>query len=256
MRICDRESKKGNSKRIRELTLQKNHGCGIAAGTQFSQAASRTISLNRTAAGTRRLNWFSLHFRRIYCRTVFNCRAAGDFLSRHSTKSKNETLPKSWWSYRCRFKWILCQTTVCATLGDMSAPAFTLAAFSIPGPVFWPYFLGLALLAIGLPFILKYDVPQARGLDKLMPFGRLLYASPWPSSPENTSPSPALWPPASPPGFPRIFFHLFRRRRPRRRFPKYCPQKIRLALRNALGHHDFSFCRASAHPQGCRKSSR
>jgi len=60
----------------------------------------------------------------------------------------------------------------------MPAPALTLAAFSIPGPVFWPYFLGLALLAIGLPFILKFDVPQARGLDKLMPLGRLLYAVP------------------------------------------------------------------------------
>jgi len=60
----------------------------------------------------------------------------------------------------------------------MSASVLSLSAFSIPGPVFWPYFLGLALLAIGLPFILKYDVPQARGLDKLMPFGRLLYAVP------------------------------------------------------------------------------
>ncbi len=60
----------------------------------------------------------------------------------------------------------------------MLAPALTLAAFFIPGPVFWPYFLGLALLAIGLPFVLKYDVPQARGLDKLMPFGRLFYAIP------------------------------------------------------------------------------
>jgi len=60
----------------------------------------------------------------------------------------------------------------------MPAPALTLAAFSIPGPIFWPYFLGLALLTIGLPFILKNDVPQARGLDKLMPFGRLLYAVP------------------------------------------------------------------------------
>src|SRR5580704_3958484 len=60
----------------------------------------------------------------------------------------------------------------------MSASVLSLAALSIPGPVFWPYFLGLALFAIGLPFILKYDVPQARGIDKLMPFGRLLYAVP------------------------------------------------------------------------------
>jgi uncharacterized membrane protein len=60
----------------------------------------------------------------------------------------------------------------------MPTLALTLAAFSIPGPVFWPYFLGLSLLAVGLPFILKNDVPHAHGIDKLMPFGRLLYAVP------------------------------------------------------------------------------
>jgi uncharacterized membrane protein len=56
--------------------------------------------------------------------------------------------------------------------------ALTLAAFSIPASVFWPYFLGVALLAIGLPIILKNEVPQAHGLDKFMPFGRLFYAAP------------------------------------------------------------------------------
>jgi uncharacterized membrane protein len=60
----------------------------------------------------------------------------------------------------------------------MPAPALTLVVFSIPATVFWPYFAGLVVLAIGLPFILKNEVPQARGLDKLMPFGRLLYAVP------------------------------------------------------------------------------
>src|ERR1700722_8527678 len=60
----------------------------------------------------------------------------------------------------------------------MAKLALTLAAFSIPGPVFWPYFLGAALLAIGLPIILRNEVPQAYGLDKLMPFGRLFYAVP------------------------------------------------------------------------------
>jgi uncharacterized membrane protein len=60
----------------------------------------------------------------------------------------------------------------------MSAPALTLEVFSIPAPVFWPYFAGLAILAIGLPVILKNEVLQARGLDKLMPFGRLFYAIP------------------------------------------------------------------------------
>ncbi len=60
----------------------------------------------------------------------------------------------------------------------MPALALTLAVFSIPGTVFWPYFLGLVILAIGLPVILKSEVPKARGLDKLMPFGRLFYAIP------------------------------------------------------------------------------
>jgi uncharacterized membrane protein len=60
----------------------------------------------------------------------------------------------------------------------MPAPALTLVVFSIPAPVFWPYFAGLAILAVGLPVILKSEVPQARGLDKLMPFGRLFYAIP------------------------------------------------------------------------------
>jgi uncharacterized membrane protein len=60
----------------------------------------------------------------------------------------------------------------------MPVPALTLAVFSIPAPVFWPYFAGLAILAIGLPVVLKNDVPQARGLNKIMPFGRLFYAIP------------------------------------------------------------------------------
>jgi uncharacterized membrane protein len=60
----------------------------------------------------------------------------------------------------------------------MPALAFALVVFSIPAPVFWPYFAGLAILAISLPVILKNDVPRPRGLDKLMPFGRLFYAIP------------------------------------------------------------------------------
>lgn len=57
-------------------------------------------------------------------------------------------------------------------------PAATLLVFGIPAGVFWPWFAGVALLAIGLPIILKYDLPQAHGLDKIMPFGRLFFAIP------------------------------------------------------------------------------
>jgi uncharacterized membrane protein len=60
----------------------------------------------------------------------------------------------------------------------MPAPALTLVVFSVPAPVYWPYFLGAAILAIGLPVILKNELPQAHGLDKVMPFGRLFYAIP------------------------------------------------------------------------------
>jgi len=56
--------------------------------------------------------------------------------------------------------------------------AAVLVAFGIPGPVFWPYFAGVTVLAIGLPIIIKHELPQVRGLDKIMPFGRLFFTIP------------------------------------------------------------------------------
>jgi len=56
------------------------------------------------------------------------------------------------------------------------APA--ILVLRIPGSVFWPYFAGVALLAIGLPIVLKNEVPEAHGLDKIMPFGRLFFCVP------------------------------------------------------------------------------
>lgn len=50
-------------------------------------------------------------------------------------------------------------------------------AFAIPATVFWPYFAGVALLAIGL-LIIRDEVRQAHGLEKIMPFGRLFFAVP------------------------------------------------------------------------------
>jgi uncharacterized membrane protein len=44
--------------------------------------------------------------------------------------------------------------------------------------VFWPYFAGVAVLVIGLPIIVNHELPQARGLDKVIPFGRLFFAIP------------------------------------------------------------------------------
>jgi uncharacterized membrane protein len=56
--------------------------------------------------------------------------------------------------------------------------ALTLAGLSVPPPILWPYIAGLAFLVISLFIILKKEVPQAPGLDRLMPFGRLFFAVP------------------------------------------------------------------------------
>ena len=57
-------------------------------------------------------------------------------------------------------------------------PPAALLVFSVSARVFWPYFAGVAFLAIGLPIIIKNELPQAHGLDKIMPFGRLFFAIP------------------------------------------------------------------------------
>jgi uncharacterized membrane protein len=56
--------------------------------------------------------------------------------------------------------------------------ALALAVFSIPPAVFWLYFSGAVLLVIGLVKIIKDELPQKHGLDKIMPFGRLFFAIP------------------------------------------------------------------------------
>ena len=56
--------------------------------------------------------------------------------------------------------------------------AVTLVAFGIPADVFWPYFTGVVLLVLGLVKIIKDELPQRHGLDKILPFGRLFFAMP------------------------------------------------------------------------------
>jgi uncharacterized membrane protein YphA (DoxX/SURF4 family) len=53
-----------------------------------------------------------------------------------------------------------------------------IALLPIRAIVFWPYFIGAVLSVIGLAKIIKDELPQRRGLDKLMPFGRLFFAIP------------------------------------------------------------------------------
>jgi len=55
--------------------------------------------------------------------------------------------------------------------------AAAILALTIPGQVFWPYFAGTILLAIGV-IVIAQESRRACGLDKLMPFGRLFYTLP------------------------------------------------------------------------------
>jgi uncharacterized membrane protein len=52
------------------------------------------------------------------------------------------------------------------------------APFGMPGDVFWVYVSGSVLLVIGLIKVIKDDLPQVHGIEKIMPFGRLFFAVP------------------------------------------------------------------------------
>ncbi len=68
---------------------------------------------------------------------------------------------------------------LCGFPASAPAPfALALSIFGIPNAIFWLYFSGSLLLIIGLVKIIKNELPQARGLDKIMPFGRLFFAIP------------------------------------------------------------------------------
>jgi len=56
--------------------------------------------------------------------------------------------------------------------------ALALTVFPIQASVLWPYFSGAILFVIGLTKIIKDELPQKHGLDKLLPFGRLFFAIP------------------------------------------------------------------------------
>jgi uncharacterized membrane protein len=52
------------------------------------------------------------------------------------------------------------------------------APFGMRDDVFWGYVAGCVLLVIGLIKVIKDELPQARGIEKIMPFGRLFFAIP------------------------------------------------------------------------------
>ena len=56
--------------------------------------------------------------------------------------------------------------------------AVAIAIFPIPAHVFWTYFSAVALLAMGLAIIFKKELAQRRGIEKILPFGRLFFAVP------------------------------------------------------------------------------
>src|SRR5207248_2623859 len=57
--------------------------------------------------------------------------------------------------------------------------AAAVAVFLLPAGIFWLYFSASILLVAGLIKILKYELPQTHGLDKVMPFGRLFLTIPF-----------------------------------------------------------------------------
>lgn len=55
---------------------------------------------------------------------------------------------------------------------------FASAIFGISQVVFWPFVSCAILSVIGITKIIRDDLPQEHGIDKLMPFGRLFFAIP------------------------------------------------------------------------------
>jgi uncharacterized membrane protein len=56
--------------------------------------------------------------------------------------------------------------------------AAAIAAFGMPGIVFWGYVAAAVVLVVGLVKIFKDELPQAHGLATIMPFGRVCFAIP------------------------------------------------------------------------------
>jgi uncharacterized membrane protein len=65
----------------------------------------------------------------------------------------------------------------CSRQSAVVIVALAAAPFGIPAIAFWMYVCAALLFLIGLIRILK-ELPQERGVDKIMPFGRLFFAIP------------------------------------------------------------------------------
>src|ERR1700730_2172968 len=52
------------------------------------------------------------------------------------------------------------------------------AILEIPAGVFWPYFVGCSLFTLGIIAVNEEELAKERGLDKIIPFGRLFFGVP------------------------------------------------------------------------------
>jgi len=57
-------------------------------------------------------------------------------------------------------------------------PAIAITSTSFSARVFWPYFAGLTVLVLGLASVLRDDFRRVRGADRVVVFGRILFAAP------------------------------------------------------------------------------
>src|SRR5579863_9759480 len=76
---------------------------------------------------------------------------------------------------------------------------------SIPGTVFWPYFAGISILAIGI-FRDGKGVLQAHGTDKILTLGPLFFALPMAVFASQHFTETKAVPPWCRPGFRDIYF--------------------------------------------------
>ncbi len=57
-------------------------------------------------------------------------------------------------------------------------PAPVLAiVFGVPSEVFWPYFCAITIAIVGVAVVVRTELPGARGLDLILPFGRVCYCA-------------------------------------------------------------------------------
>jgi len=70
------------------------------------------------------------------------------------------------------------ELTESLSTGNLFSVAPVAVLLAIPASVFWPYFAGLAILAVGLIHVVRNQLAPAQGVDKFVRFGPIFYALP------------------------------------------------------------------------------